>query len=126
VPSQTKPVEDREPLCVVSLRRFVHAHQTVSGVPVTEGLRNFTSVEFAGESGPALGLLRAMIAHLVTFHSPDELRKSRMDRHLGPGPRGAHHPGFARTARPDLRWNSPRATETSLSTIHRTILGCVG
>jgi S-DNA-T family DNA segregation ATPase FtsK/SpoIIIE len=74
IPPQTKPVEDLEPLCAVSLRRFVHAHQTVSGMPVTVGLRNFTSVEFAGESGPALALLRAMIGQLATFHSPDELR----------------------------------------------------
>jgi S-DNA-T family DNA segregation ATPase FtsK/SpoIIIE len=74
VPPQTKPVEDLEPLCAVALRRFVHAHQTVSGVPVTVGLRNFTSVEFTGEPEAGLGLLRAMIGQLVTFHSPDELR----------------------------------------------------
>jgi DNA segregation ATPase FtsK/SpoIIIE, S-DNA-T family len=74
VPPQTKPVEDLEPLCAVSLRRFIHAHQSVFGVPVTMGLRNFTSVEFAGEHEEALGLLRAVLAQLVVLHSPDELR----------------------------------------------------
>ena len=74
IPPQTKPVEDLEPLCAVALRRFVHAYQTVTGVPVTVGLRNFTSVEFTGEPDAALGLLRAMVGQLATFHSPDELR----------------------------------------------------
>ena len=74
VPPQTKPVEDLEPLCAIALRRFVHTYQTVTGVPVTVGLRNFTSVEFTGEPEPGLDLLRAMIGQLATFHSPDELR----------------------------------------------------
>lgn len=74
VPPQTKPVEDLEPLCAVALRRFVHAYQTVTGVPVTVGLRNFTSVEFTGEPEPGLGLLRAVVGQLAAFHSPDELR----------------------------------------------------
>ena len=74
IPPQTKPVEDLEPLCAVALRRFVHAFQTVTGVPVTVGLRNFTSVEFTGEPEPAVGLLRAAIGQLAAFHSPDELR----------------------------------------------------
>jgi S-DNA-T family DNA segregation ATPase FtsK/SpoIIIE len=74
VPPETKPVEDLEPLCAVALRRFVHAHQTVTGVPVTVGLRNFTSVEYTGEPAARLGLLRATLGQLATFHSPDELR----------------------------------------------------
>jgi DNA segregation ATPase FtsK/SpoIIIE, S-DNA-T family len=74
VPPQTKPVEDLEPLCAISLRRFAHAHQSVPGLPVTVGLRNFTSVEFAGDAAASAGLLRAMIGQLAVFHSPDELR----------------------------------------------------
>jgi S-DNA-T family DNA segregation ATPase FtsK/SpoIIIE len=83
VPPQTKPVEDLEPLCAISLRRFAHAHQTVSGLPVTVGLRNFTSVEFAGEAPAAAGLLRAMIAQLAAFHSPDELRLALLTDEAG-------------------------------------------
>jgi DNA segregation ATPase FtsK/SpoIIIE, S-DNA-T family len=74
IPPATKPVEDLEPLAAISLRRFIRAHQNVAGVPVTLATRNFTSIELAGEAGPALGLVRSMIAQLVTFHSPDELR----------------------------------------------------
>ena len=83
VPPQTKPVEDLEPLCAISLRRFSHAHQSVSGVPITVGLRNFTSVEFAGDGEAATGLLRAMVGQLAVFHSPDELRLALLTDEAG-------------------------------------------
>jgi S-DNA-T family DNA segregation ATPase FtsK/SpoIIIE len=70
----TKPIEDLEPLCAISLRRFTEAWRTVPGVPTSLSLRSFTSVEFAGDAAPALELARAMLGQLVTFHSPDELR----------------------------------------------------
>ncbi|WP_194915281.1 type VII secretion protein EccCa [Catenulispora rubra] len=74
VPPQTKPVEDLEPLCAISLRRFIRAHQSVTGVPIALGLRNFTSVEFAGHADAAAGLIRSMLGQLAVFHSPDELK----------------------------------------------------
>ncbi|HEY6494979.1 MAG TPA: type VII secretion protein EccCa [Trebonia sp.] len=74
IPPATKPVEDLEPLSAISLRRFIHAYQTVPGLPVTVALRNFTSVEFAGEADAALGLVRSMLGQLAVLHSPDELR----------------------------------------------------
>ncbi|MEU6264570.1 type VII secretion protein EccCa [Saccharopolyspora shandongensis] len=70
----TKPIEDLEPLAAVSLRRFREAYRTVSGIPISVGLRSFTSVEFAGSQESAVGLARAILGQLVTFHSPDELR----------------------------------------------------
>ncbi|MFD7905919.1 type VII secretion protein EccCa [Kitasatospora sp. NPDC059747] len=74
LPPRTKPVEDLEPLCAVSLRRFTHAHQSVPGLPVPVGLRRFSSVEFAGTAEDALGLARAIVGQLAVLHSPDELR----------------------------------------------------
>ncbi|MEW2167976.1 type VII secretion protein EccCa [Streptomyces sp. NPDC007084] len=74
LPPQTKPVEDLEPLCAISLRRFTRAHQTVPLLPVPVSLRRFTSVEFTGETGDALALARAMLGQLTVLHSPDELR----------------------------------------------------
>jgi S-DNA-T family DNA segregation ATPase FtsK/SpoIIIE len=74
VPPQTKPVEDLEPLTAISLRRFIRTYQSVPGVPLTLTLPRFTSVEFTGEAGPALGLIRSILGQLATFHSPDELR----------------------------------------------------
>jgi DNA segregation ATPase FtsK/SpoIIIE, S-DNA-T family len=70
----TKPVEDLEPLSAISLRRFIRAYQTLPGVPVTVAMRHFTSIEFAGDAGAALGLVRSMLGQLAAFHSPDELR----------------------------------------------------
>ncbi|NUL06558.1 type VII secretion protein EccCa [Streptomyces lunaelactis] len=74
LPPQTKPVEDLEPLCAISLRRFTKAHQTVPRLPVPVALQRFTSVEFTGETDDALALARAMLGQLAVFHSPDELR----------------------------------------------------
>ncbi|MFC5219730.1 type VII secretion protein EccCa [Streptomyces coerulescens] len=74
LPPQTKPVEDLEPLCAISLRRFTRAHQTVPRLPVPVALQSFTSVEFTGEATDALPLARAVIGQLAVLHSPDELR----------------------------------------------------
>ena len=91
-PPQTKPVEDLEPLCARALRRFLEAHWTVPGLPIAVQLRGFARVLVKAGSGtdtagaeqpargagpdddPALGLVRAMLAQLTTFHSPDDLR----------------------------------------------------
>ncbi|MET0132135.1 MAG: type VII secretion protein EccCb, partial [Kibdelosporangium sp.] len=74
IPPSSKPVEDLEPLSAVSLRRFSETYHIVNGIPVSLGLRSFTSVEFAGDLVPATGLVRALLAQLVTFHAPDEVR----------------------------------------------------
>ncbi|MFI0216912.1 type VII secretion protein EccCa [Streptomyces lydicus] len=74
VPPHTRPVEDLEPLSAVSLRRFARASRAVPGVPVTVALRRFTSVELVGDREGVLGLARAVVGQLATFHSPDELR----------------------------------------------------
>ncbi|OZM72133.1 secretion protein EccC [Amycolatopsis antarctica] len=71
---QTKPVEDLEPLSAISLRRFTRAYRTVSDLPISVGMRSFTSIEFEGDGNEACSLIRAMLGQLVTFHSPDELR----------------------------------------------------
>ncbi|BCY07236.1 type VII secretion protein EccCa [Actinoplanes sp. L3-i22] len=73
-PPSTKPIEDLEPLASISLRRFQETYRTVGGIPIAVGLRSFTSIEFEGHIDPALELARAMVAQLITFHAPDELR----------------------------------------------------
>ncbi|OZM70829.1 secretion protein EccC [Amycolatopsis antarctica] len=73
-PPSTKPIEDLEPLSAISLRRFSETYRTVTGIPISVGLRSFTSVEFEGDQDAAVGLIRSMMGQLVTFHAPDELR----------------------------------------------------
>jgi DNA segregation ATPase FtsK/SpoIIIE, S-DNA-T family len=73
-PIQTKPVEDLEPLCARALRRFVHAHATVSDQPVAVFMRGFAQIVLSGDIDAARGAARAMIAQLFTFHSPDDVR----------------------------------------------------
>jgi len=74
VPPETKPVEDLDPLCAGALRRFIRAHGTVPGLPVGIALRSFARIAPVGDSEAVHGMLRAMIAQLAIFHSPDDLR----------------------------------------------------
>jgi len=74
VPPDTKPVEDLDPLCSGALRRFVRAHARVPDLPVGISLRSFARVILSGDPEAAAGMVRAMIAQIAVFHSPDEVR----------------------------------------------------
>ena len=71
---QTKPVEDLEPLCAKALRRFLVAFEAVPDLPVALLVRRFARIMFSGDDEQIRGVSRALIAQLVTFHSPDDLR----------------------------------------------------
>lgn len=73
-PIQTKPVEDLEPVCAKALRRFTRAYTTLADQPVALYLPGFAHVRISGDRDVALGMVRALLAQLVTFHAPDELR----------------------------------------------------
>jgi S-DNA-T family DNA segregation ATPase FtsK/SpoIIIE len=73
VPPQTGPVDELEPISTVALRRFVRAHSVVSALPIAISLRGFAAVGITGDEETARGLLRAVVAQLVTFHAPDDL-----------------------------------------------------
>lgn len=74
VPPQTGPVDDLEPVATVALRRFVRTHSIVPDLPTAVSLRAFASVAVAGGDAAARrGLARAIVAQLVTFHSPEDL-----------------------------------------------------
>jgi DNA segregation ATPase FtsK/SpoIIIE, S-DNA-T family len=74
VPPETKPVEDLDPLCAGALRRFVRAYNSVPQLPVGISLRSFARIASGGEPDAVYGMLRAMIAQLAIFHSPDDVR----------------------------------------------------
>ncbi len=73
-PPQTRPVEDLEPLSVVSLRRFIQAHHSVEGVPISLSLPSFSTVLIRGHGAPVDALARAIICQLATMHSPRDLQ----------------------------------------------------
>ncbi|MDT0266242.1 type VII secretion protein EccCa [Streptomyces sp. DSM 44915] len=76
VPGESAPVEDLDPLCSVALKRFVDTHAVVPDLPVQVALRRFAAlaVRDAAEPGAARALVRAVLAHAVTLHSPRDLR----------------------------------------------------
>ncbi len=74
VPPQTKPAEDLDPLCAGALRRFVRTHARVPELPVGMSLRAFSRVDVAGDPDAGRGMVRAMVAQLAVFHSPEDVR----------------------------------------------------
>ncbi|GAA3521332.1 type VII secretion protein EccCa [Actinocatenispora rupis] len=71
---QTAPLEDLDPVCSTSLRHFIRAYATVSGLPVAISLRSFHRITLVGDRDACLDLARAMLGQLATFHAPDDLR----------------------------------------------------
>ncbi|MBF9072578.1 type VII secretion protein EccCa [Streptacidiphilus fuscans] len=74
-PLATKPVEDLEPLTAHALRRFIHAYGTLSDQPIAIYLRGFSHLLMQTDDVyAARAMVRAMVAQLSVFHSPEELR----------------------------------------------------
>ncbi len=74
IPPDSKPVEDLDALSAGALRRFVRAHSTVSKLPVAVALHSFARIRLTGDPVAVRGLVRAMIAQMTVFHSPDDMR----------------------------------------------------
>ena len=71
---QTAPLEDLDPVSSGALRQFIKTHGSVADLPVAIALRSFASLSISGEPEATQALVRALIAQLVTFHSPDDLK----------------------------------------------------
>lgn len=74
VAPEVAPTEELEPVCASALRRFVQAHACVPELPTAVAARSFPAIAIAGTRGPALGLVRAMVAQAAMLHGPDHLR----------------------------------------------------
>ncbi|MBS7547180.1 type VII secretion protein EccCa [Dietzia massiliensis] len=70
----TGPVDDLEPVSVVSMRRFVRVHSVVDDLPVALELRAFAALSLDGDVDRVRAAVRAMIAGLVVAHGPDRVR----------------------------------------------------
>ncbi len=73
VPPQTGPIEEVDPIGLLSLRRFVQAHALVDDLPLAVKLRSFPAITVDGDREQARALVRSMIAQLACFHGPDHL-----------------------------------------------------
>jgi DNA segregation ATPase FtsK/SpoIIIE, S-DNA-T family len=71
---ETKPVEDLEPMSAGALRRFMRTHSSVPDLPVAISLGSFARVFPTGDPEAVHGMVRAMIAQIASFHSPDDVR----------------------------------------------------
>ncbi|MEU9038971.1 type VII secretion protein EccCa [Streptomyces sp. NPDC048352] len=73
VAPDTAPVDELEPLTAGAMQRFLKVHSSLDGLPVAVSLRAFYHVTVSGEAESARGTARAMVAQLVTLHSPEDL-----------------------------------------------------
>lgn len=71
---QTVPLEDLDPVSSTNLKHFIRTYSTVEGLPVSLQLRSYAAATLSGRRPDVLGQVRALLAQLVTFHSPADLR----------------------------------------------------
>ncbi|MFI6178671.1 type VII secretion protein EccCa [Nonomuraea sp. NPDC051191] len=74
IPPDSKPVEDLDALSAGALRRFIRTHSTVERLPVAVALHSFARIKLDGDPALVRDLVRAMIAQMAVFHSPDDMR----------------------------------------------------
>ncbi|MGC9501099.1 type VII secretion protein EccCa [Streptomyces sp. WG7] len=72
-PLSTKPVEDLEPLSAHALRSFTRAYSTVPDQPIAIYLRAWSKILFRGEAESVRAQVRALLAQLAVFHSPEDV-----------------------------------------------------
>ncbi len=110
VPPQTDDVEELEPLCAASLRRFIKTYAVVPDLPVAMALRGFGRVYLTGEPARARAMTRALVAQAATFHAPDDLLIAACVGARAPGRVGVGEVAAARAApRPPGRGWAPAA-----------------
>jgi S-DNA-T family DNA segregation ATPase FtsK/SpoIIIE len=69
----TAPVDELEPLTAEAMKGFLAAHGTLPDLPLAVSLRAFPRLTVSGEAEPVYGTVRALLAQLVTLHSPGDL-----------------------------------------------------
>ncbi|WP_225800065.1 type VII secretion protein EccCa [Streptomyces sp. NK15101] len=73
VAPDTAPVDELEPLCAGAMQQFLAVHGTLDGLPMAVSMRAFYHVTVSGEPESAQAAARALVAQLVTLHSPEDL-----------------------------------------------------
>ncbi|MFH8790559.1 type VII secretion protein EccC [Streptomyces roseoverticillatus] len=73
VAPETAPIDELEPLTTGAMQQFLATHGSLDGMPVALSLRAFYHVTLSGDPESVHGAARALVAQLVTLHSPDDL-----------------------------------------------------
>ncbi|MGH3466839.1 MAG: type VII secretion protein EccCb, partial [Thermocrispum sp.] len=66
-------VDELEPVATLALRRFTRANSLVRDLPTQISIRGFAAVSINGERELVRSYTRAMLAQLVTLHSPEDV-----------------------------------------------------
>ncbi|MFE2601546.1 type VII secretion protein EccCa [Streptomyces sp. NPDC059396] len=69
----TAPVDELEPLCAGAMQQFLAVHGSLDGLPMAVSMRAFYHVTVSGEPESAHSAARALVAQLVTLHSPEDV-----------------------------------------------------
>ncbi|MEV5380848.1 type VII secretion protein EccCa [Streptomyces nondiastaticus] len=73
VAPETAPIDELEPLTTGAMQQFLATHSSLDGMPVALSLRAFYHVTLSGDPESVHGAARALVAQLVTLHSPEDL-----------------------------------------------------
>ncbi|MEW2545733.1 type VII secretion protein EccCa [Streptomyces sp. NPDC047002] len=73
VAPDTAPVDELEPLTAGAMQRFLAVHGSLDALPMAVSMRAFYHVTVSGEPESAQAAARALVAQLVTLHSPEDL-----------------------------------------------------
>ncbi|MFF1968159.1 type VII secretion protein EccCa [Streptomyces sp. NPDC058232] len=69
----TAPVDELEPMCAGAMQQFLAVHGSLDGLPMAVSMRAFYHVTVSGQPEAAQSAARALVAQLVTLHSPEDL-----------------------------------------------------
>lgn len=67
---ETAPVDELEPLCAGAMQQFLAVHGSLDGLPMAVSMRAFYHVTVSGDPDASQSAARALVAQLVTLHSP--------------------------------------------------------
>ncbi|MEU0810419.1 type VII secretion protein EccCa [Streptomyces sp. NPDC005970] len=73
VAPDTAAVDDLEPLTAGAMQKFLATQGSLEQMPMAVSLRAFYHVTVSGEPDSVRAAARALVAHLVTLHSPEDL-----------------------------------------------------
>jgi S-DNA-T family DNA segregation ATPase FtsK/SpoIIIE len=71
--AETAPLAQLDPIAASGLHRLLSTHAVQPGLPASVALPAWARVEVTGEAAPARALARALVAHAVVMHSPEDL-----------------------------------------------------